>query len=65
MNKEYRDLEKILVAKKEYELALAHLSEAKYILANETDAEMREMAKCNSMKLNQKFLKWKKILSCC
>lgn len=45
LNKEYRDLEKILIAKKEYELALAHLSEAKDILANETDAEMREMAK--------------------
>ncbi len=45
LNKEYRDLEKILVAKKEYEMALAHLSEAKDILANENDAEMREMAK--------------------
>ncbi len=45
LNKEYRDLEKILIAKKEYEMALAHLSEAKDILANETDAELREMAK--------------------
>jgi peptide chain release factor 1 len=45
LNKEYRDLEKILIAKNEYELALAHLSEAKDILANETDAEMREMAR--------------------
>ncbi len=45
LNKEYRDLEKILIAKNEYQMALAHLSEAKDILANETDAEMREMAK--------------------
>lgn len=45
LNKEYRDLEKILTAKAEYEMALAHLTEAKDILANESDPEMREMAK--------------------
>jgi peptide chain release factor 1 len=45
LNKEYHDLERILVAKNEYELALAHLSEAKEILDNENDPEMREMAK--------------------
>ena len=45
LNKEYRDLEKVLNAKKKYETTLAHLAEAKYILANEQDAEMREMAK--------------------
>ncbi|MFZ4581876.1 MAG: peptide chain release factor 1 [Paludibacter sp.] len=45
LNKEYHDLERILVAKNEYELALAHLSEAKEILDAENDPEMREMAK--------------------
>lgn len=45
LNKEYRDLEKILTAKAEYELALAHMAEAKELLANESDPEMREMAK--------------------
>lgn len=45
LNKEYHDLERILVAKNEYELALAHLSEAKEILDIENDPEMREMAK--------------------
>jgi peptide chain release factor 1 len=45
LNKEYHDLERILVAKNEYELALAHLSEAKEILDTENDPEMREMAK--------------------
>ena len=45
LNKEYHDLELILNAKKEYELALAHLAEAKEILDTENDAEMREMAK--------------------
>jgi len=45
LNKEYHDLEQILYAKNEYELALAHLTEAKEILDTETDPEMREMAK--------------------
>ncbi len=45
LNKEYHDLEKILTAKNEYELALGHLAEAKELLDSETDSEMREMAK--------------------
>lgn len=45
LNKEYHDLELILTAKNEYEMALAHLAEAKDILLNESDPEMREMAR--------------------
>ena len=45
LNKEYHDLEKILSAKKEYELVLAHCAEAKQILETENDSELREMAK--------------------
>ena len=45
LNKEYRDLEKILDTKKEYETMLRGIQEAKEILNAETDAEMREMAK--------------------
>ena len=45
LNKEYHELEKILNAKNEYQLALAHLAEAKEVLATENDPEMREMAK--------------------
>ena len=45
LNKEYHDLEQILYAKNEYELALAHWAEAKEILDTESDPEMREMAK--------------------
>ncbi len=45
LNKEYHDLERILVAKSEYELALNHLAEAKEMLNTENDPEMREMAK--------------------
>lgn len=45
LNKEYHDLELILTAKNEYEMALAHLAEAKEILDSESDPEMRELAK--------------------
>ena len=45
LNKEYHDLEKILNAKNEYQLALAHIAEARSILDTEHDPEMREMAK--------------------
>ncbi|OIP82967.1 MAG: peptide chain release factor 1 [Porphyromonadaceae bacterium CG2_30_38_12] len=45
LNKEYHDLERVLTAKNAYQLALAHLSEAKALLDSETDPEMREMAK--------------------
>lgn len=45
LNKEYRDLEKIAEAKKEYQQILHNISEAKNILENESDTELREMAK--------------------
>lgn len=45
LNKEYRDLEKIDIACKEYKQLQATISEAKGILENENDAELREIAK--------------------
>lgn len=45
LNKEYRDLERVLVAKRKYETMLSHLTEAKDVLANEQDAELKEMAR--------------------
>lgn len=45
LNKEYRELERILTAKSEYEMAISHLAEAKGLLDSESDPEMREMAK--------------------
>lgn len=45
LNKEYRDLERVLTAKKRYETLLNNLAEAKDILANEQDPEMKEMAR--------------------
>lgn len=45
LNKEYRDLEKIANAKKEYQQILDGITEAKNILDKESDTELREIAK--------------------
>lgn len=45
LNKEYRDLEKIVEARKEYQQVLTGISEAKNILESESDSELREIAK--------------------
>jgi peptide chain release factor 1 len=45
LNKEYRDLEKISFARNEYKQVLTSIVEAKSILENETDTELREIAK--------------------
>ena len=45
LNKEYRDLEKILDAKRKYETTLRGIEEAKQMLETESDTDMREMAK--------------------
>jgi len=45
LNKEYRDLGKIVNARNEYKKLLTGIEEAKFILENESDAELREIAK--------------------
>ena len=45
LNKEYRDLEKIVAARAEYIKALNGIEEAKALLDSEQDPEMREMAR--------------------
>ncbi|WP_370088347.1 peptide chain release factor 1 [Ekhidna sp.] len=45
LNKEYKDLEKIVVKYKEFTQASSNLKNAKEVLANEKDPEFREMAK--------------------
>ena len=45
LNKEYRDLEKITEARNRYHQLLTGIEEAKQILENESDAELREMAR--------------------
>ncbi len=45
LNKEYRDLEKIVNARNEYKQVLTGIEEAKSIMEHESDSELREMAK--------------------
>ena len=45
LNKEYRELEQILDARKRYIQLLTSLGDAKDILANESDQDLREMAR--------------------
>jgi peptide chain release factor 1 len=45
LNKEYRELEKIMAAKQTYEQVINLLEEARELLATENDPDLREMAK--------------------
>ncbi|MDR1337195.1 MAG: peptide chain release factor 1 [Tannerella sp.] len=45
LHREYRDLEKIVLARDEYRQALNNIDEAKSILENESDPELREIAR--------------------
>jgi peptide chain release factor 1 len=45
LNKEYRDLEKLIFVRNRYRQILSGIDEAKSILENETDAELREIAR--------------------
>jgi peptide chain release factor 1 len=54
LNKEYRDLEKIVKVYDEYSQAKSNLSEAKEVLTTEKDPEFREMAKAEIDELEPK-----------
>ena len=45
LNREYKRLEELVMARENYITLSANIEEAKDILANEKDAEMKEMAK--------------------
>ncbi len=45
LNKEYSDLERILAKRDEYKRALNNIAQAKDIIMNESDPEMKEMAR--------------------
>lgn len=45
LNKEYKDLKELIDKREEYIIVTSNISEAEEIIANETDAEMVEMAK--------------------
>lgn len=54
LNKEYRDLEEIVLAYKSYKNVTDNLQSAKALLAEEKDPEMREMAKMEIDELESK-----------
>ena len=45
LTKEYKDLERLTLTSRKYRGALANIEEAREVLENESDAELREMAK--------------------
>jgi peptide chain release factor 1 len=55
LNKEYKDLEPIIIAYKQYKNLLNNISSAKEMLANEKDEELREMAKTELEELTEKI----------
>jgi len=57
LNKEYKDLKKIVEKGDEYERALANLEEAKEIISDGSDDEMVEMAKIELEEANEKIPK--------
>lgn len=55
LNREYRELERILDAQREYKNTLRGIEEAREILDTESDADMREMAKAELDELEPKL----------
>ena len=57
LNKEFHDLGQIMSVYEAYKLALLHLAEAKNLLENEADPELKEMAKIEMDDLEPKIAK--------
>ena len=57
LNKEYKELEPIVETSEKYRTALNHLKEAKDMLVNEKDEEMKEMARAEVAELEPLIVK--------
>jgi len=57
LNKEYKDLNKLVIKGEEYKSVVANLEEAKEIISDGSDAEMVEMAKMELEEANEKIPK--------
>ena len=55
LNREYRDLERVLASAEKYKKAVNNLAEAKEIFFNESDADLREMARAEIDELEPKI----------
>ena len=53
LNREYRDLERVLESAEKYKKAVNNLAEAKEIFYNESDADLREMARAEMDELSK------------
>jgi peptide chain release factor 1 len=56
LNKEYKELEPVVKAYEEYKNILSNIENAKEILAEEKDEELKEMAKVELEELNRKII---------
>jgi len=54
LNKDYHEMEPLMRVMEEYKNVLSNISSAKYILSNEKDEELREMAKSEIVELEAK-----------
>lgn len=55
LNKEYHDLEKLMAVRQEFKNALDNIASSKQILKEESDEELREMAKMELEELEEKI----------
>ncbi len=62
LNKEYRDLEKVVVEYDKYRTAVDNLQSAKEVLQEEKDPEFREMAKLEIEELEPKIVELEELL---
>ena len=62
LNKEYRDLEKIKLARDQYQRILSNVAEAKVLLSSDSDPEMRELAKAEVDELEPKIPEMEEVI---
>jgi peptide chain release factor 1 len=62
LNKEYKDLSKLVLKGEEYKSAMSNLKEAKEIIADGSDVEMVEMARMELEEANEKIQKFEEEL---
>ena len=65
LNKDYKELEPIIETSERFRTALANLAEAKDVLANDKDEEMREMAREEIAELDRPSYAWRRRSNCC
>jgi len=66
LNKEYSDLQKIVEVRNEYKAALDSIAEARQMLDNESDADLRQLASEELTANTEKTsVTWKRKSSCC